>query len=140
METKTYSLVMNANCDQARFVLGRILGDRHQKEQSIVYVFGDAKDIPQALLSYTALDEKEILERGIAVHIGVTNVESTVRLLESTPYDIHVVFYMPGHFSSYPDGFGGVELGLPVLVRSDAVRRIIRNLGVDAVTIFVDKE
>lgn len=140
METKTYSLVTGADRDQTIFVLGQILGDRHKKEQSIIYVFGDANDIPQALLSYAALDEKEILERGISVHIGVTTVESTIRLLESTPYDIHVVFYMPGHFGTCHDGYGNVALGLPVLVRSDVVRRIVRNPGVNAVTIFVDKE
>lgn len=140
METKTYSLVTNADRDQALFVIGQILGDRHKKEQSIIYVFGDANDIPQALLTYAANDEKEILERGVAVHIGVTSVESTIRLLESLPYDIHVVFYMPGHFGSCHDGFGNVALGLPVLVRNDVVRRIVRNASVNAVTIFVDKE
>lgn len=140
METKTYSLVTNAGHSEAIFVMGGIFGERHKKEEAVIYVFSDAAWIPDHLRPYAYGNDKELLESGVAVLVSTSCVEDTIRLFESAPYRIHVVFYMPGYFQPCHDGFGNVAFGLPVLISNDVIRRIIRNPEVNRVTIFVDKE
>ncbi len=138
---KTYNVISNAKRAGIRdMYIGRIIGSRDDLNETVLIVQG-----ADEILAFKCHSDKgESLVRvadGCHICKGVTAIDEWLEKAILEQRRVHIAFVTPELFE-YEEAvgeFSDSNFGLPIKVKSDFVRRIMRDERVNVVSIFVDE-
>lgn len=134
---KQYTILDGTQQDSVFFHLGMILAKRKERGERVVFVFGSRELVPNILVPY--IDVPLDTTAGVYVFVGVTGVDDTLDYLATTISRVHLIYYMPKHFSVVDIDERSDTINVEVATKSDTIRRAIMRQTISAVTIFVEQ-
>ena len=143
---KTYNVISNANNHVLRnLYVGKIIGERKANNEVVLLVLGAGIEMPEMLAVQDADEPTSDITR-IGEHLyackGVTSIETFLVGAWSFAAGCraHIVFITPDLFEheEVVRETSGENFGLPVVIHSDYVRRVMRDTRTHCVTLFVD--